>query len=476
MNTFPRKLTAYHTVCRTITGICAFFAANCYPLIYLTRQAWWIPLAVWIGIMGNLLPLLFALPWKGGRLKACYHGTLCLQAFLFSTTLTVAVQIWFAADQLPNGWNHLLWSILLAVAVEAILFWNGILSVYLTSRRLGLKLRIIGILCGLIPIANLIALSAILRQTTTEVGAEIEKQRIDRARAAEECCHTRYPLLLIHGVFFRDTNFFNYWGRIPEALEKNGARIHYGNHPSASSVEASGKELAERIRRVVEETGCEKVNLIAHSKGGLDCRYAIAMAGAAPYVASLTTINTPHRGCEFADYLLNKMPESLQKQAEKAYNGAMRAFGEESSDFLSAVDNLTARYCHELSEALEAQEEALYADSLTNTPATAAIASADSTRNVIYRQSVGSRLDHASGGAFPLNFTYHLAAYFDGPNDGLVSEKSFQWGEDYIFLTPKGKNGISHGDMIDLNRVDPDGFDVREFYVELVSGLKQRGL
>lgn len=30
--------------------------------------------------------------------------------------------------------------------------------------------------------------------------------------------------------------------------------------------------------------------------------------------------------------------------------------------------------------------------------------------------------------------------------------------------------------MIDLNRVNIPGFDVREFYVELVSGLKSRGL
>ena len=67
-------------------------------------------------------------------------------------------------------------------------------------------------------------------------------------------------------------------------------------------------ELAERIRQIVEETGCEKVNIIAHSKGGLDSRYAISECGMGKYVASLTTINTPHRGCEFADYLLSKIP------------------------------------------------------------------------------------------------------------------------------------------------------------------------
>lgn len=72
-------------------------------------------------------------------------------------------------------------------------------------------------------------------------------------------------------------------------------------------MEDSGRELAERIRQIVEETGCGKVNIIAHSKGGLDSRAAIAHCGMDPYVAILTTINTPHRGCIFAEYLLGQL-------------------------------------------------------------------------------------------------------------------------------------------------------------------------
>jgi triacylglycerol lipase len=82
----------------------------------------------------------------------------------------------------------------------------------------------------------------------------------------------------------------------------------------------------------------------------------------------------------------------------------------------------------------------------------------------------------AGGGQFPLNFSYHLVNHFSGENDGLVSEDSFIWGHNYRLLQPSGKRGISHGDMIDLNRTNIPGFDVREFYVELVSDLKNRGL
>ena len=100
----------------------------------------------------------------------------------------------------------------------------------------------------------------------------------------------------------------------------------------------------------------------------------------------------------------------------------------------------------------------------------------DAAPDHIYCQSVGSRLNRAAGGKFPLNFTYSLVRYFDGPNDALVAEPSFHWGEHYQFLTTNGKRGISHGDMVDLNRENIPGFDVREFYVQLVADLKQRGL
>jgi triacylglycerol lipase len=90
--------------------------------------------------------------------------------------------------------------------------------------------------------------------------------------------------------------------------------------------------------------------------------------------------------------------------------------------------------------------------------------------------SIGSKLNQAASGKFPLNFSYHLVKHFDGANDGLVGEQSFRWGENYTFVTVPGKRGISHGDMIDLNRENIPGFDVCEFYVRLVNNLKRQGL
>ncbi len=135
---------------------------------------------------------------------------------------------------------------------------------------------------------------------------------LDDVRAEKNVCSTKYPLLLVHGVGFRDFHYFNYWGRIPRALKKNGARVFYGHQEAWGTVEENAGILREKIFEILRENGEEKVNIIAHSKGGLDSRYLISGLHMAPYVASLTTICTPHRGSMLAD-LLMKLPDFLYR-------------------------------------------------------------------------------------------------------------------------------------------------------------------
>ena len=94
----------------------------------------------------------------------------------------------------------------------------------------------------------------------------------------------------------------------------------------------------------------------------------------------------------------------------------------------------------------------------------------------VYYQSVGSQMNCASSGRFPLNMAYPLVRHFDGANDGLVSAESAQFGDCFTMLTTGKGRGISHGDMIDLNRENIPGFYVREFYVNLVKNLKEKGI
>ena len=380
------------------------------------------------------------------NIRICDIGTKILEFFLVTSTALVISVIWFGP--ISHTWNFLanpvawLSAGIAIFLIEFVLFWIGIILVYTSSVQLGVKKRIIGALCGWIPFVNLFMLTGIIRTCRQEVAVERNLAKRDRERAAQQVCKTKYPLLLVHGVFFRDFDHFNYWGRIPAELEKNGATIYYGEHNSA---------LEKRIKEIVQQTGCGKVNIIAHSKGGLDSRTAIATTSARQYVASLTTINTPHRGCEFADYLLGEIPQKQQEMIAKQYNTVAAKLGDKNPDFLAAVYDLTSEKCRERNEIIHDDPD-------------------------IYYQSVGSVMNEASSGQFPLNFTYRLVKYFDGENDGLVGIDSFNWGSSLqmVRLEKKGR-GISHGDMIDLNRENLKGLDIREFYVQLVSDLRERG-
>lgn len=396
-----------------------------------------------------IVPSFKKFPLKG--LRNTQRGTALLIEFLITC---VADAGFLTAFLIMGGWDFdssaVIATVIIDIVVGNLIFWDGIIRVYITSKQIGLKWRLIGIFCGMIPIAHLIALGYIIKLTYREYTDESSRYYLNEKRAGDLICDTKYPLLMVHGVFFRDLRSFNYWGRVPADLEKNGARIYYGNQESAASIDDCGKHIAARIKEIVDETGCGKVNIIAHSKGGLDSRAAITLYGAAPYVASLTTVNTPHRGCQFADYLLGKAPEGLKNAVASKYNAALRKLGDKNPDFIAAVTDLT----HDAAKTFN--ERCPDVDG-------------------VYYQSIGSKSVRAASGRFPLNLSYHLVNYFDGPNDGLVALPSMKWGADFTYVTPRKSRGITHGDMIDLMRENIDGFDVRETYVELVSGLKQKG-
>lgn len=427
-------------------------AANGVCLLWLRPGALTAVGCFLMGLFANGFGLYPAWRHQTARLRLCHHGLARLRAFLCGSVLSAALHIVLFVRGMPWGWA--LASAAVCVLVLSITFWHGIIVVYCTSVQLGIRQRVVGALCGWLPLVNIAVLLRMISKVTKEEIFETEKEKLNASRREQQICATRYPLVLVHGVFFRDFKYFNYWGRIPAQLTANGAQVFYGAQQSAASVADSAAELAENIKKIVQQTGSPKVNIIAHSKGGLDCRYAIAHCGLAQYTASLTTVSTPHRGCGFVDYLLTKVPQAAQQQLAKAYNGTLRRMGDKNPDFLQAVNDLTAQSC----AARDKQ------------PDEAPLG------NAIFCQSVGSTLVRAAGGRFPLNYTYRLAKHFNGPNDGLVAEESFAWGQKYTLLRPAGKRGISHGDMIDLNRENIDGFDVREFYVQLAADLKQRGL
>ena len=339
----------------------------------------------------------------------------------------------------------------IAYLLIALLTLIGLGRIAFSTKQHKLSLYLLLFCTWFLPVVNCFAIWKIYRHARSEYRFEQAKLDLDDVRAESQVCLTKYPIIMVHGIFFRDWQLFNYWGRIPKALAKNGARVSYASQQSANAIEVSAAEIAAHIENTIKLTGAEKVNIIAHSKGGLDTRYAISKLGMDKYVATLTTINTPHRGCAWVDKVLAKAPKGLADFLDSKYNKLFTKLGDTSPSFLTGVNELTEASCTEFNK---------------NVP---------DMPGVKYK-SVMSRMVSPLSAGFPLNIGYFCCKpYSKRGNDGLVTMESALYWEDSQTVPDTRRRGISHGDMIDLMRENIDGFDVREYYVQLVKDLKEQG-
>lgn len=110
------------------------------------------------------------------------------------------------------------------------------------------------------------------------------------------------PVVLVHGLFGFDRigvpgARFDYFRGISAHLASLGCTAHAVKLPMMSSVPERAKALVAAIDALPHE----RMDLIAHSLGGLDARYALARLGLSSRVRSLVTIGTPHHGSPLAD-------------------------------------------------------------------------------------------------------------------------------------------------------------------------------
>jgi triacylglycerol lipase len=114
---------------------------------------------------------------------------------------------------------------------------------------------------------------------------------------------TKYPIVLEHGLAGFDELFgvVEYWYSIPWALQDGGAYVYVADTSPFNSSTERGEQLLAQVQQVIAITGKPKVNLIGHSQGGIDVRYVAAVRP--DLVASVTTVGSPHKGADLADYL-----------------------------------------------------------------------------------------------------------------------------------------------------------------------------
>ena len=130
---------------------------------------------------------------------------------------------------------------------------------------------------------------------------------VRRQKAAEQLAPREgvLPVVLVHGLFGFDRIGipgvrFDYFRGIAKHLGALGCHAHAVRLPAYANVPARAKQLVVAIEALPHE----RVDVIAHSLGGLDARYALAHLGLSKKVRSLVTIGTPHHGSQIADMVL----------------------------------------------------------------------------------------------------------------------------------------------------------------------------
>jgi triacylglycerol lipase len=274
-------------------------------------------------------------------------------------------------------------------------------------------------------LATLLALVAAAAATAVALG--IRRWFRARRRAPPRPAAPRYPIVLAHGFLGFDelalgANRHAYFRGVAAQLESMGVKVYSPRVPMAASIATRAERLAELIRALPDE----RVNIVAHSMGGLDARYAISRLGLADRVASLTTIATPHLGTPLADM-------------GKALLGRLVRMAGRFIDLRAFTDLTTA------------QMEKFNRE-ISNAPGV-------SYGSVVARSG---RLR-----TNPLLWAPHLyLSSRAGPNDGIVPSASQPWGEVVLQVE------ADHWAQIGWSR----GFDAGDLYQQLLRDLRSRGV
>lgn len=262
---------------------------------------------------------------------------------------------------------------------------------------------------------------------------------------AQNSIELKYPLVLVHGIARNDSNKRNNpWGRIPDVLQESGIAVYFGNTDAWGSISSNAGLLKATIDVILEETGCEKVNIIAHSKGGIDSRYCIWLYGYGDRVASLTTISTPHQGAEVADLFFNTRILHT-KTMKRRLNIIGKLTGDINPDIYNVNYELTTENMSEFNANIIMD-------------------------NRVFFQSIYVTMHNPFDD--PLFFrTHSYIKNISGDNDGLVSNKSASWGNN----TFKLPDSISHEQIIGHGKPKNPGLDIPEIYLDIIKDLSSRG-
>ncbi|MFN1835864.1 esterase/lipase family protein [Balneola sp. MJW-20] len=258
----------------------------------------------------------------------------------------------------------------------------------------------------------------------------------------------RYPVFLCHGYGAIGSVINS--GPLHDPcmeLRSHGIPAIAPNIVPYARIETRAENWVRLIKEFCEDYKCEKVNVVAHSMGGLDMRNAISGLDASDYVASLTTIATPHHGSSLADLIL-KAPELVTEKLSEMFDWfGDNMYPKTKSDALGSLEQLTCDYTKEVfnPENPDHEEVAYYS----------------------YSAAVGKGTEHSLNPVYKFQNSHIFDK--EGPNDAFVSVKSAQWG-DHVETVPLSHLAQMH---VQVNKSTQKVYE--KFWWDLLLMLSEKG-
>jgi pimeloyl-ACP methyl ester carboxylesterase len=128
-----------------------------------------------------------------------------------------------------------------------------------------------------------------------------------------------------------------------------------GERSPGNDMWVNGRTLARQIEAIARRYGVDKVDVVAHSKGGIDILAAIVggedFQGVAHRIRNVFTLSTPHQGSELADFATGRGKSLLEQIPDLPFDidGAMNvltttSMAEFRDHVRSTIQNQPIRY------------------------------------------------------------------------------------------------------------------------------------
>lgn len=326
--------------------------------------------------------------------------------------------------------------------------------------------------------------------------------------AADTSCKTKYPIIMAHGMGFYPTPTLpNSFPGIVEALRACGATVYITQvEPLGTSAEKAVQFVNGykfngvtygNFKGIKAASGAAKFNIIGHSQGGLYTRYAISNLGIAPYVASLTTADSPHRG-SLIDTILAAEAKLMPDVAAKltvalnpySITYLANATGDSPATVAAklqinqtdlSVENMTLKFNPNTPNKAGVYYQSFSCAYKVYTPLKSTLAGLEQIID-LYTNRLPKAPNPEDGLAISnflqagmQNYASTCFQFGGGLGDGLVQVSSAKWGN-YLgtqFGAWYNTKGLNHFDAININKGAT--WNAVGYYVQVVKNLKAKG-